>query len=195
LGLQHESGLRWHAWFHRRRSIGTIEIANINDALSMLSAAESIAVNPNEDILETCFRQRLNPYPNCQRCLDCTRPPLPQGLTPPISLSDPPNLATPAPRKLRPSFEAASDPSIRSLGARGRRQPRPRCRPEGGGGVASSSLQKPGSSGIESHQLPSSAAVVRKLVHVLMTFLMRRRTTLLMTLRTTFLMTSGRLRR
>jgi len=49
VGLQHESGLRWHAWFHDV-DLGTIEIANINDALSMLSAAESIAVNPNEDI-------------------------------------------------------------------------------------------------------------------------------------------------
>lgn len=49
VGLQHESGLRWRAWFHEV-DLGTIEIANINDALSMLSAAESIAVNPNEDI-------------------------------------------------------------------------------------------------------------------------------------------------
>jgi hypothetical protein len=46
--LQHESALRWHAWFHDV-DLGTIEIANINDALSMLSAAESIAVNPNKD--------------------------------------------------------------------------------------------------------------------------------------------------
>jgi transposase InsO family protein len=48
IGLQHETGLRWHAWFHDV-DLGTIEIANINDALSILSAAESIAVNPNKD--------------------------------------------------------------------------------------------------------------------------------------------------
>jgi len=42
VGLQHE---RFHDV-----DLGTIEIANTNDALSMLSAAESIAVNPNEDI-------------------------------------------------------------------------------------------------------------------------------------------------
>ena len=48
IGLQHESGLRWHAWFHDV-DLGTIEIANINDALSILSAAESVAVNPNKD--------------------------------------------------------------------------------------------------------------------------------------------------
>jgi transposase InsO family protein len=52
VGLQHENGLHWHAWFHGV-DLGTIEIANINDALSMLSAAESIAVNPNEDIRNT----------------------------------------------------------------------------------------------------------------------------------------------
>jgi hypothetical protein len=33
------------------------------------------------------------------------------------------------PPPIGPSFEAISDPSIRSLGARGRRWPRPRCRP------------------------------------------------------------------
>jgi hypothetical protein len=49
VGLQHESGLRWHAWFHDV-DLGTIEIANLNDALSTLSAAESIAVNPSEDM-------------------------------------------------------------------------------------------------------------------------------------------------
>jgi len=49
VGLQQESGLRWHAWFYEV-DLGIIEIANINDALSMLSAAESIAVNPHEDI-------------------------------------------------------------------------------------------------------------------------------------------------
>ena len=42
VGLQHE---RFHDV-----DLGTIEIANTNDALFMLSAAESIAVNPNEDI-------------------------------------------------------------------------------------------------------------------------------------------------
>jgi hypothetical protein len=52
VGLQHENGLHWHAWFHGV-DLGTIEIANINDAPSMLSAAESIAVNPNEDIRNT----------------------------------------------------------------------------------------------------------------------------------------------
>ena len=49
VGLQHESGLRWHVWFHDV-DLGSIEIANINDALSILSATESIAVNPNADI-------------------------------------------------------------------------------------------------------------------------------------------------
>jgi len=49
VGLQHERGLRWHAWFHEV-DLGIIEIANINDAVSMLSAPESTAVNPNEDI-------------------------------------------------------------------------------------------------------------------------------------------------
>jgi len=49
VGLQQESGLRWHAWFYEV-DLGIIEIANINDALSVLSAAESIAVNPHEDI-------------------------------------------------------------------------------------------------------------------------------------------------
>ena len=47
--MQHENGLHWHAGFYGV-DLSTIEIANINDALSMLSAAESIAVNPNEDI-------------------------------------------------------------------------------------------------------------------------------------------------
>jgi putative transposase len=46
VGLQHESGLRWRAYFHEV-DLGIIEIANINDALSMLSAPESMAVNPN----------------------------------------------------------------------------------------------------------------------------------------------------
>ena len=34
---------------HAPPAPGTIEIANINDALSILSAAESIAPNPNKD--------------------------------------------------------------------------------------------------------------------------------------------------
>lgn len=49
VGLLHESGLRWRAYFHEV-DLGIVEIANINDALSMLSAPESIAVNPNEGI-------------------------------------------------------------------------------------------------------------------------------------------------
>jgi len=55
--------------------------------------------------------------------------------------------------------------------------------------VASSSLQNQEVRGSKVISCLVSR-VVRKLVHVLMTFLMRRRTTLLMTLRTTFLMTS-----
>jgi putative transposase len=47
VGLQHESGLRWRVYFHEV-DLGVIEIANINDALSLLSTPESIAVNPNE---------------------------------------------------------------------------------------------------------------------------------------------------
>jgi len=46
VGLQHESGLRWRFYFHEV-DLGVIEIANINDALSLLAAPESIAVNPN----------------------------------------------------------------------------------------------------------------------------------------------------
>ena len=42
--------------------------------------------------------------------------------------SDLPN-CPPRPPPIGPSFEAASDPSIRSLGARGRGWPRPRSRP------------------------------------------------------------------
>jgi transposase InsO family protein len=49
IGLEHENGLRWRGWFHDV-DLGALEIANINDALSMLSAAEASAVNPNEGI-------------------------------------------------------------------------------------------------------------------------------------------------
>ena len=103
--------------------------------------------------------------------------------------SDLPN-CPPRPPPIGPRFEAASDPSIRSLGARGRGQPRPRSRPHRrGGGVASSFPQN---QGLRRSKLISRlvSRVVRKLVQVLMTFLMRRRTTLLTTLRTTFVMTS-----
>ena len=47
VGLQHERGMQWRAYFHEV-DLGLVEIVNINDALSMLSAPESIAVNPNE---------------------------------------------------------------------------------------------------------------------------------------------------
>jgi hypothetical protein len=39
--------MHWRVYFHEV-DLGVIEIANINDALSLLSAPESIAVNPNE---------------------------------------------------------------------------------------------------------------------------------------------------
>jgi signal transduction histidine kinase len=39
----------WRVYFHEV-DLGIIEIANINDAVSFLSAPESIAVNPNEGI-------------------------------------------------------------------------------------------------------------------------------------------------
>ena len=103
--------------------------------------------------------------------------------------SDLPNCPA-RPPPIGPSFEAASDPSIRSLGARGRGQPRPRSRPHRrGGGVASSFPQN---QGLRRSKLISRlvSRVVRELVPVLMTLLMRRRTTLLTTLRTTFLTTS-----
>jgi putative transposase len=48
VGLHHESGLRWRAYFHEI-DLGVIEIADINSALSLLPTPESIAVNPNED--------------------------------------------------------------------------------------------------------------------------------------------------
>src|SRR6267143_6609767 len=41
------AGMQWHAYFHEV-DLGLVEIVNINDALSMLSAPESIAVNPNK---------------------------------------------------------------------------------------------------------------------------------------------------
>src|SRR5439155_10577429 len=47
VGLQHERGMHWRAYFHEV-DLGLIEIVNINDALSMLSAPESIAENPNK---------------------------------------------------------------------------------------------------------------------------------------------------
>ena len=39
--------MQWHAYFHEV-DLGLVEIVNINDALSMLSASDSIAVNPNK---------------------------------------------------------------------------------------------------------------------------------------------------
>ena len=47
VGLHHESGMQWRVYFHEV-DLGVIEIVNINDALSLLSASESIAVNPHE---------------------------------------------------------------------------------------------------------------------------------------------------
>ncbi len=47
VGLHHESGMHWRVYFHEV-DLGVIEIANINDALSLLSVPESIVVNPNE---------------------------------------------------------------------------------------------------------------------------------------------------
>jgi len=44
---QHERGMQWRAYFHEV-DLGLVEIVNINDALSMLSASDSIAVNPNK---------------------------------------------------------------------------------------------------------------------------------------------------
>jgi len=43
----------------RPSALGTIEIANINNAFSMLSAAEPSAVNLDEDISKHVFRQHL----------------------------------------------------------------------------------------------------------------------------------------
>jgi transposase InsO family protein len=48
VGLHHESGMHWRVYFHEV-DLGVIEIVNINDALSLLSASESIAVNPHGD--------------------------------------------------------------------------------------------------------------------------------------------------
>ena len=47
VGLQHERGMQWRAYFHEV-DLGIIEIVNMNDALSVLSASESSAVNPNK---------------------------------------------------------------------------------------------------------------------------------------------------
>ena len=47
VGLHHERGMQWRAYFHEV-DLGLVEIVNINDALSMLSASDSIAVNPNK---------------------------------------------------------------------------------------------------------------------------------------------------
>jgi hypothetical protein len=49
VGLQHERGMQWRAYFHEV-DLGLVEIVNINDALSTLSAPESIAVNPNKGL-------------------------------------------------------------------------------------------------------------------------------------------------
>jgi putative transposase len=51
VALHHESGLRWRVYFHEV-DLGVIEIADINEALSLLPAPESIAVNPNEGTLK-----------------------------------------------------------------------------------------------------------------------------------------------
>ncbi len=47
VGLQHERGMQWRAYFHEV-DLGIVEIVNINYALSVLSAAEATAVNPNK---------------------------------------------------------------------------------------------------------------------------------------------------
>jgi len=47
VGLQHERGMQWRAYFHEV-DLGIVEIVNMNDALSVLSASESSAVNPNK---------------------------------------------------------------------------------------------------------------------------------------------------
>jgi len=47
VGLHHERGMQWRAYFHEV-DLGFVEIVNINDALSTLSAPESIAVNPHK---------------------------------------------------------------------------------------------------------------------------------------------------
>ncbi len=39
--------MQWRAYFHEV-DLGLVEIVNINDALSVLSAPESIAVNPHK---------------------------------------------------------------------------------------------------------------------------------------------------
>jgi hypothetical protein len=56
--LLHESGMQWRV-FHEV-GLGAIEIVNINDARSLLSASESIAVNPHEGTSISTIRQRLN---------------------------------------------------------------------------------------------------------------------------------------
>src|SRR5439155_26036390 len=68
--------------------------------------------------------------------------------------SDPPPTWPPRPPPIGPSFEAAPDPSIRSLGARGRGQSRLRSRLIGGGRGGQLFPAKAGTSVIESHQLP-----------------------------------------
>jgi hypothetical protein len=50
---------------------------NMNDALSVLSASESSAVNPNK-ALPSRRSSAPDPYPKCQRCLDCTSDPTTQ---------------------------------------------------------------------------------------------------------------------
>ncbi len=59
VGLHHESGMQWRVYFHEV-GLGAIEIVNINDARSLLSASESIAVNPHEGTSISTIRQRLN---------------------------------------------------------------------------------------------------------------------------------------
>jgi putative transposase len=47
VGLQHEHGMQWRVYFHEV-DLGLVEIVNINEALSVLSAPEVTAVNPNK---------------------------------------------------------------------------------------------------------------------------------------------------
>ena len=57
MGLQHESGFRWHAWFHDV-DLGTIEIANINDALHIVSSGLHCR-EPKRGHPDTDFSKRL----------------------------------------------------------------------------------------------------------------------------------------